>query len=392
MRRPETLDPAVERELAALDAALAGRSADAELAVLVAAVRDERPLPPPGFARNMDQRLEAGFPRQAAARRSGGRRRLRLGFGPAMAFAATMLVALVVATATLTGGDELAMQDSGAGGGSVSAQGESAGAGGARTAGEAADSAASPGLPMPAPPSTGGSADDARERRVERAATLVLTAPPDEIETVADRIIRATDAAGGFVQSSSTRTDEQSGGEGIFELRVPTARLERTLAELSRLAHVRDRSQTTQDITAEAVSAQATLSDALAERRVLRRQLDAAQTPRESERIRARLATVRRQIQAARAEIRRVDNRAAFATIAVTLLGDDEAGAGAVPGDGRWTPGEALSDALRVLETAAGVLLVALAVLVPLGVLALPVALMWRHGVRRRRERALDAV
>jgi hypothetical protein len=35
---------------------------------------------------------------------------------------------------------------------------------------------------------------------------------------------------------------------------------------------------------------------------------------------------------------------------------------------------------------------VALAVLVPLALLALPIALVWRHGVRRRRERALDAV
>ena len=62
--------------------------------------------------------------------------------------------------------------------------------------------------------------------------------------------------------------------------------------------------------------------------------------------------------------------------------GDDDSGA--------WTPADAFDDALRVLEVAAGVALIAAAVL-------LPVALIWllawlaRRGVsRRRRERALD--
>jgi hypothetical protein len=57
---------------------------------------------------------------------------------------------------------------------------------------------------------------------------------------------------------------------------------------------------------------------------------------------------------------------------------------------GAWTPADAFDDALRVLEVAAGVALIAAAVL-------LPVALIWllawlaRRGIsRRRRERALD--
>ena len=62
--------------------------------------------------------------------------------------------------------------------------------------------------------------------------------------------------------------------------------------------------------------------------------------------------------------------------------GEDEGGA--------WTPGDAFDDALRVLEVAAGVLVVAAAVLLPLALIWL-LAWLARRGVsRRRRERALD--
>jgi hypothetical protein len=61
---------------------------------------------------------------------------------------------------------------------------------------------------------------------------------------------------------------------------------------------------------------------------------------------------------------------------------DDEGGA--------WTPGDAFDDALRVLEVAVGVALIAAAVLLPLALIWL-LAWLARRGVsRRRRERALD--
>ena len=58
---------------------------------------------------------------------------------------------------------------------------------------------------------------------------------------------------------------------------------------------------------------------------------------------------------------------------------------------GPWTPRDALGDAGRVLEVAAGVALVALAVLLPLALLALIAWPLGRAVQRRRREGALDA-
>ena len=58
---------------------------------------------------------------------------------------------------------------------------------------------------------------------------------------------------------------------------------------------------------------------------------------------------------------------------------------------GRWTPGDAAKDAGRVLEVIAGVLVIALAILIPLGILAGLAAYGNRGLTRRRRERALEA-
>jgi hypothetical protein len=231
----------------------------------------------------------------------------------------------------------------------------------------------------------GSPSSDGRTRRLqERSASLTLAARPRDIDHVADGILRVTDNVGGFV-ASSTVSDE--GGD--FELRVPTNRLQKALGDLSRLAHVRGRSQTTQDITAEGVSARGRLRELRKEREGLLRALANATTINETDSVKARLRDVNASIAAARANLRRVNNRAAYANVSVTLVADRS---GAVADDGdRWTPADALRDATRVLEVIAGIALIALAVALPLGLLAGLGALASRGLTRRRRARALDA-
>ncbi len=62
----------------------------------------------------------------------------------------------------------------------------------------------------------------------------------------------------------------------------------------------------------------------------------------------------------------------------------------ATAGSDHWTPGDALHDAGRVLEVIAGVLVIALAILIPIGLIAVVIALLSRVFVRRARERALE--
>src|SRR3954453_10782365 len=67
----ETLTPETIRELAAIDAALAGEPVEpdlADLAELTALLREERQEPDPTFARALDDRVKRGFPRRAQGR------------------------------------------------------------------------------------------------------------------------------------------------------------------------------------------------------------------------------------------------------------------------------------------------------------------------------------
>ena len=174
---------------------------------------------------------------------------------------------------------------------------------------------------------------------------------------------------------------------------MPERRLQDALSRLSRVAKVRQRTQSAQDITGAVVSVRARLKDARTERRSLLRQLAKATTPNQTASIRARLRLVSGQIAADKRDLRRVQTRASRSTIAVTLLADRQAAAGGSGGSEGWTPRDALDDAVRILEVTAGVLLVALALLlVPLGLVALLVWLAARQAAQRRRERALDAV
>jgi Domain of unknown function (DUF4349) len=392
------ITPDVERELAAVDDALAGRRVPpdlTELGELALALREDRPRPGAGFAAELDAKVERGFEGSGPRRRASGRRwwaPLLPAFGTAFA---VLLVALIV-VALPSGTDD---SDEGGGGGATMAQSESSGgseggggqaaSAGAEEGATAADSAAGGSLaPYPGP---GTPRADGRPRRsVERSASLTLAARPRDIDAVSARVQQVTRDQGGFVVSSTVSSSTGGGGGGEFELRVPTRNLDAAMAALSRLGSVRERSQRAQDITPERVSARSRLTDARTERRSLLTQLADADTPAETESIRRRLDIVAREIEAARAAVRRVRNRAQFATVTVTLVADRDAGGGGT--DDQWTPGDAARDALRVLEVAAGVALIVLAVALPLALLGGAAGLTARWTRRRRREHALDAV
>jgi hypothetical protein len=399
MSTPDTLT----RELAALDDALAGRAVDpdlADLAELAVALRDERPAPDPAFTRTLDTRVERGFPRPATAKKRRGIKWPRVTL-PALGFAASALLVVVIATSIPNGGDG----DSGAGGGGSTAANSTtqtetpadSGSSAAKSApkpaagGGSAESdsgTSSPATVAPLPPAAPG-ADGRNRRSVERSAELTLVTPPKEIDRAASEIIRVTDELGGYVVSSQV----SSNSSGQFELRVPERKLQTALSRLSRVAKVRERTQSAQDITGAVVSVSERLKDARTERRSLLRQLAAATTTNQTSSIRARLRLVSGQIAAAKRELSQVKRRANRSTIAVTLLADRKTDSSDDDhGSAGWTPGDAFDDAVRILEVTAGVLLVGVALLLPLGLVALLVWLAARQASQRRRERALDAV
>ncbi len=395
-RRDTPLPQDVARELAALDAALAGDPVEPDLAGLAAfavQVRDARPRPDAGVVARLDERAAAGFAPRPAEQTPRARRRLAVPLvAGALAVAAIAGIALaggghdqagIVATAPQpaepTTGDVVAKQRS--------PQNESAARSGSAPAPLTAAPKAqqAPGAAAaPVPPSAGTPA-----RSVERGAGLHLAAPPGGLDDVASGIVRTTDTLGGYVVSSSVQS-RGSGGTATFDLRVPAARLQTALARLSDLARVRSRTQSSLDVTGSVVAVRGRLDALEADRRGVLRQLAAAKTPAESARARERVRVLDVRIaraQAARDALRR---RTAYSTISVEVTTQRPA-AGATTGTrGSWTPGDALRDAVRVLSVALGVALVALAALLPLGLLAAAGFGAWRLTVARRRHHALD--
>jgi hypothetical protein len=384
--------PDTDRELRAIDAALAGRPVDAEhaeLAELVREVRDGAPPISPAFETRLERRVLSGFPRKP-----GGRTRRRGGLlVPAVGLACSAVVAVSIGVGVSgdSGGDDAALSRGAEGGGGALAQQAEP----ARTPPPPGDEAAAGRSAPPGAANLEGFSSEARplardlreralapgRRMVERDAAIDLTTPADDFAETTEGVLRVADDSGTIVQRSSV-SERDGRGYAAYELRVPVRRLDAVLAELSRLADVKSRRMSGNDVTAPYVSARDRLDDARAERRALLRALARADTPNETASLRARLRLARWRVAQAERDAALISRRAQRARVAVTVQSTGESGT--------WTPGDALRDAGRVLEVALGIGLVVLAVLAPFALLGALAAAAARVGRRRRREAALD--
>lgn len=252
---------------------------------------------------------------------------------------------------------------------------ESAGAG----AEAAPQSTIAPSPPI-APPDR-NLAPNAAKREVERTVSMTLSTERSEVPEVADGVVEVTDRYKGFVVSSNVSEGAEV-ARASFDLRIPTARLQEAVADLSGLAHVKSRNEGSLDITAPTVSARERTADAKAEIDGLLEQLAAAGSTTESEAIRAQLRSARAELAAARNELQSLEQRAQLTAVSLTVTGDGDGGP--------WTIGDAADDALDVLRAVAGAALITLAVLVPLALIGFLFWLANRALVRRGRESALD--
>ena len=279
-RNDPELDAATVRELDAIDSALEGGTVDpelAELAQLSTELRQDRPVPRELFTAELDRRVADGFPpartpgAEQATEAGGWRRPSWLtwrGLAPVGAVAASLFV---VGGAVLSSG-VLSERWRLAGGWW---QRRRAGSGRDRAVEDRQRPARKRHRPLPrhrrTPPLR--AADERRpaptalrSRQVERYAELTLATPPGKVEDTADGVVRVTDRYSGFVVVLGGVGRRRRHAGATFTLRIPSDQVQAALADLSELGHVRERTQSTDDITSEFVSVRSRINSLSKER------------------------------------------------------------------------------------------------------------------------------
>ncbi|HVV88989.1 MAG TPA: DUF4349 domain-containing protein [Solirubrobacterales bacterium] len=372
--------------------------------ILAAELRALRPTPRPEFAATLDERAAAGFPRRQAPsaaampfalladrwRALSPRRRLV----PVLAVA---LAALAVATGivAIVGSGSKSL-DSGSEGQFLSelktfgSEEGSRSGGGPESGGAAAAEAAPSNAAGVEPPQLDKSSKLSTHRDIERSAYVVLGTRPGEVAGAAAKVFEAVHAASGVVLHSKVRSGSAGATGASFELLIPSDKLGDALSAISSIAEVRERHDATDDITAPTVGAGEELRDSNASIEGLLKELGDVETEAERESVEARLREERRRHAAIRASLDHLHKRASMSKVTVRIVTDH--GTGAAPpskGDDGWGIGDAFHDAGRILTIAAGVVLLALAVLAPIALIALALWLANRLRLRRLRERTL---
>jgi hypothetical protein len=396
----EPIDPEVAASLDAIDAVLAGEPVSAEygeLAEIALLLTGERPQVRPSFAQRMDERVARRFARVPPTVPATKSRRSRAGFWQA-AGAMAAGVAVIVGIAIVATGHSGAPSESSSSAAASSALPSPSAGGSAASAGAAKSSAAARApaaasangsqtlraAPSLQPPTTG--------RKVVQSAQLQLAAAPNRIDDVSQQVYNVVGQLNGIVERSTITQTGGLDGSASFQLSVPSGSLGEAMSQLSSLhyASVLSRTDASQDITDQYGAARRALTDARALRTSLLKQLASATTTEQIDSLKAQIRDAEASISSDQATLNRLNHQVGFSQLALDISARSAPAPVSQHGGG-FGIGRAAHDAGRVLTVAAGVALIALAVLTPVALLA---ALLWWVGAalrRRRREQALDS-
>ena len=410
----QPFDDAETISLEVIDATLAGEAVEpeyAELAELTLILAGQRPDPSPTFVAALDDRVARRF----APVPSRDVRRSRRGwlYLPGAAVTVAALIAVVIVAGN-GGASSSASSSSSASAAPVAGQALSTAPAHRTSAGTASTQAAAPtfGTATSAAGGAGGALGPAAVnttaassaasapapvtpgRQIIQSAQLSLAVRPRNVANVAQQVFDVVAAQNGVVENSQVTATNSSEGYAQFQLSVPSANLSQTMAELSRLhdASVVSRTDATQDVTGELGAAGMRLAEARALRTSLLRQLQNATTTAAVDSLRVQIRDVDASIASDEATLNNLHHQVAFSQISLTINASIVPPFRPVASGSSFTIGKAAHDAGRVLVVAAGAGLIALAVLVPLSMVA-AVVLWVAFAIRRkRREQALDLV
>lgn len=322
------------------------------------------------------------------------------------AIAAAVLLVLLAAGCSASGGDEASEEAGPASAAAPQAAGDEAAGGVA--AGEAAGVAGGgEGAGAPGQEADGGSASAgaggetpplpdapfAPEDRIIKQGTVTLAVEEGGFDRAYARVVEAARRYGGTVLSSTTRTDDEGGATyGSVTLRVPAESYEDLLLGVGEIGEIRSREITAEDVSEEFVDLQSRQRNLEAQERFYLGLLEEAQGVSDAIAVQQQLSTITEQLEQVKGRLAFLDERTRFSTLTVELF---EPGAPVAPAD---EPADEPSLA-RAWQTAqdafvnvVGILLVVLVALTPVVVpLALIGAVVWQVARRRRRDRPAPA-
>lgn len=222
-----------------------------------------------------------------------------------------------------------------------------------------------------------------RHREIERSAEIGLLADPADVADDSAAVFAAVHDAHGVVLHSTTTAGKRAGAR--FDLLIPSAKLGDALAAFSAIDEVGTRHEATDDITAPTVAAGEQLRDSRARIDALLAQLSNAETESEMEAVEAQLARERRHAARLQAYLDELERRTDYSHVSLRI----ETRSSSADSGGTWGIDDAFGDAGHILGIAAGVTLVGLAVIAPLALFCLLSLLTHRAWVRAQRKRAL---
>ncbi|MGH2906284.1 MAG: DUF4349 domain-containing protein [Solirubrobacterales bacterium] len=378
-------------DLAVIDAAVRGaadsRPEDAALTDFALRISAARAIPNDGFRRELDERFGAAPDAKPAPALKKRKSRLPL-FTAGVGAAASLVIAIAIVGSSQT--DGLNSVQSVSSGSSASPVEEKAFAPAQSQADSTkklsqnevvptarSDSATSQSVapPMPGP------------RKVTRSAELTLATSSAKVEDVSDDVIRITDQFGGYVGNSTVTGGDGGNANATFDLQLPATKFQAALAQLSKLAHVRARTQNTQDITGEYRGARRQLDSATARVERIKNKLAKAEPgSTEAAALKRQLVLAEAGVHAYRAEFKRQAARVNYVGLAVEVVADNSAAA-----DDRGTLARAVDTAGSALTAIAAVLIVALAIGLPVALIGLAVWAIVKRTRRANRDGAVDA-
>jgi len=415
MRQSEDLplDPDALAELEAIDATLAGEAVDpafAELAELALLLAADPPRPSAEAVRRLDDRV--GGLRVSATPR---RRRRAWVLRPAVGLVGALAVAVLVVAVSQSGGGSSLSSTSRPlaaalpGRAATHAASTSSASSGRSDFGPAASAkSAASGSVAAAPPSSAPSVANnlnatpslaatpspvPNGRRTIESAQLQLLTSGSRINAVSQEVFDVVGQENGIVKSSSITAAAGNNGFATFSLSIPSANLTTTMTRLSELryASVASSTNSTQDVNDQYLSDQRALQDARALRTSLLKQLADAVTQAQITSLTAQIHDAEASISSDEATLRGLQDKIDFSPLAVQINSGPVVLPVTASSRGGFTLGRSAHDAVRVLTVAAGVVLIALAALLPVALLVL-LGIWTRLWLRRRRrEQALDA-